>query len=120
MPTDQTIIDKLERADGPCREMDKEIAVSSGEYVTSRHHPGMLAHKDSPNQFGYFFPAYTASIDAAMTMVPEGWTVTMGWTPEMVSWAHLESTHEIWPGNASTPALALCIASLRARSQGGE
>ena len=122
------LVEKCEKLDGPCREMDKEIAVSSGEYVTSRHHPGMLAHKDSPNQFGYFFPAYTASIDAAMKLVPDReficidgprrylhiptpvpnyWRACLGYT----------KSGQVW---AKTPALALCIAALRARSQGGE
>lgn len=64
-------------------------------------------------------PAYTASLDAALTLVPDGW-------------AYAFSSNLIGPGNvagcqrrdpfggseatAATPALALCAAALRARA----
>lgn len=64
-------------------------------------------------------PAYTASLDAAMTLVPEGY-----------DWAVFRTngglTVHAWCGSredvfAATPALALTAACLRARAaQGGE
>lgn len=62
-------------------------------------------------------PAYTTSLDAALTLVPEG----SDWTLHRVNdgltiWADVGPIKEAW-GN--TPALALCIAALRARAQEG-
>lgn len=65
-------------------------------------------------------PNYTASIDAARRLVPEGWSFTL--------YAHLENAHcDLFKGHpskglievedAATPALALTAACLRARSQ---
>lgn len=59
-------------------------------------------------------PSFTASLDAAMTLVPEGY-----------DWAVFRTngglTVHSWCGNredifAATPALALCAAALRARA----
>ena len=61
------LIDKLERADGPDRELDAEIAKAFG----AEHGP-KSGFCNSEN--GDYFvidecaPAYTASIDAAMTL----------------------------------------------------
>ena len=69
-------------------------------------------------------PHYTASLDDAMTLVPEGWSVGLGdlrgYTP--IIWrAHLRdhndpsySTRQWVEGHASTPALALTAAAIRA------
>lgn len=66
-------------------------------------------------------PAYTASIDAAITLVPDGWNWGVWrrhdwakqnaqvWHPQQESW----TKH----GDAATPALAIVAAALRARSQ---
>lgn len=70
-------------------------------------------------------PPYTASIDAALTLVPEGnegagveWNVE-SWTGNGIHAPHIRAT--AWVAGAkraygATPAIALCIASLRARS----
>ena len=50
---------------------------------------------------------YTASLDAAVTLVPEG----CGWMV-MGNAAKVKR----WPSRAATPALALCAAALRARA----
>ena len=80
----------------------------------------------------------TASIDAALTLVPEGWHLaTLGfihpdfrqeteldWRADIfgpVTWAEddgfPEPQYEAAGGNAHTPALAICIAALKARSR---
>jgi len=65
---------------------------------------------------------YTASIDAALTLVPEGcgWEIYNTTCDQPKVWAKVYG----WPGcdeaaraNATTPALALCIAALRARAR---
>ena len=78
-------------------------------------HDGMGSHKTAP--------AYTASIDAALMLVPEGWSWSLGeqrgvgkfrgWlndhnTPDGLAVRHVDA-------DAATPALALCAAALRAR-----
>lgn len=70
------------------------------------------AANDSPN-----IPAYTTSIDCALTLIPNGWR----WSLEYVDgyWASVNSgvsfpTLAI-AGHLTSPALALCAAALRAR-----
>lgn len=64
-------------------------------------------------------PFYTTSLDAALTLVPEGWGWMIDWTepterPRAVL-CH-EPTVTVECREASTPALALCIAALKARN----
>lgn len=76
-----------------------------------------------------YLPRYTTSVDAALTLVPEGFAVRE-WTiwPGMPSTLVIEEAHKEadgkywrksgygrWPAEGKTPALALCIAALRAR-----
>lgn len=139
----QTIIDKLEREDGPDRGIDRAIAkvavwhrveprftrskhgawispddwvgeYSDGSPITDSLH-GTTMHRE--------VPAYTASIDAAMTLVPEGVNWTMGGGGKECAIVIISAGQGLTDaahGFAATPALALCIAALRARSQGGE
>lgn len=117
------LIDRIEAATGADRDLNAAIAVASGQYVVSRHHPGMFAHKDRPHQFSYFVPAYTASIDAAMGLVPDGWAWMVGCAPDFQRFfATLMTTDDAAPiedetidTNAATPALALCAAAMKAR-----
>lgn len=92
------LIARLEAATGPDRELDAEIADAVEFDPTCLHSP-----------------AYTASIDAAMTLVP----------PDTGIWgvAKLGDQYTAHAGNpdheGATPALALCIAALRARMEDG-
>jgi len=60
-------------------------------------------------------PAYTLSLDAALTLVPEGcgWTGGSGRAFHIWKYTHTAVSEY---GNAATPALALTAACLRARS----
>ena len=73
---------------------------------------------------------YTASIDAALMLVPEGWAWTAAtyWCegedapPYYADCADLVTLNSgqdapVFQGKAATPALALCAAALRARAQ---
>lgn len=64
-------------------------------------------------------PRYTASIDAAMTLVPEGFTglipVRGGKLEEAWLWPTDGTMMKGFRVSAATPALALCAAALRAR-----
>lgn len=120
------LIERLSKADAPCRCLDESIVhalcpgaiiqtyVQGDEEKTVFHAEPLVANKD-------YVPRYTASIDAALTLVPEG-----------VEWRLGSASHRkgfvvtFWlPGDgglvrihvdAPTPALTLCIAALRARS----
>lgn len=90
------------KAAGPCRELDYAIFCNA---VFPNH-----KHKWDPSDNNH---RYTSSIDAAMTLVPEGW----GWT--LTHWGCFR-LWEIGDGmdvtsKAKTPALAICAAALRAR-----
>jgi hypothetical protein len=52
-------------------------------------------------------PFYTASLDAAVTLVPDG-----------CGWMVMKNVAKVgrWPKRGATPALALCAAALRARA----
>ncbi len=94
----------------------------------------MLRVRDEPTGYGRYrpadeyVPAYTASLDAAKTLVPEGfgWTVGDKSPWPSIAWCEIEGLP--WKAGygwavdrrlmveAATPALALTAASLRARA----
>ena len=73
----------------------------------------------------YGCPAYTASLDAAMTLVPQGaifGVTNCGVHVELADMSKATAAcgipdDQADPIEAATPALALCAAALRARSQ---
>lgn len=125
------LAEKVEGLKGPDREVDRDIALLRAEY-------------DDPEDLGCFLdpaeavvggggqtyapPAYTASLDAAMLLVPEGW----GWLVSQPNEKAIASgllkkrtpvMGEVQYGcdhryavAAATPALALVAVSLRARA----
>lgn len=58
-------------------------------------------------------PAYTESLDAAVTLIPAGIFWGAGSTATNYAWAGVRQF-----AGAATPALALCIAALMAREAG--
>ncbi len=123
------IISKLEKATGPDRELDGQIALAIGwtfvalaeqrERKAWWREPGAewFSRREKP-------PHFTGSIDSALTLVPEGkyWEVAFGLpTPTIKTryWGQVygdqdayDLAHPICHG--ATPAIALCIASLKA------
>ena len=68
---------------------------------------------------------YTTSLDAAMTLVPAGWVLSMLTSSKAgSSWSAMLWVFDEWKeieppkGNAATPALALTAAALRAIAAG--
>lgn len=111
------LAERCEQAAGPDRELDAEIAVAlfGGEIIwktanwTMDSYPARRV-QNSDYIGGYqnaAIPVYTESLDAAVTLVPEG----CGW---MVMGN--ASKVGVWPSHGATPALALCAAALRARA----
>jgi hypothetical protein len=114
------LADRCEQATGPDRELDAEIAEASGnmpeDYQRATHYGEprpYFWHKFEHE--GEIIPLrYTASLDAAMTLVPEEawWSVMRAPCAEGYD-AEVASDD---PRHAATPALALCAAALRARA----
>lgn len=136
------LIERLEKAAAPDRELDGRIwAEVDGRDVRRLENieywglPGLVArNRNAPHDecvVGCFeaekfltvgqrppIAPYTASLDAALTLVPDGWAATVNtfcWVElnrTKVSAADGEGVHV---RHAQKPAIALCIAALKAR-----
>ncbi len=126
MSAPNELADLCESAEGPSRELDMLIGKLVGRIAS---HAKWMPERGEPDiawsgGFGSTVPAYTASIDAAMTLVPEG----AGRGCFAMNRDRFGKTHcDVWydaefnrkaHASAKTPALALCAAFLRAN--GGE
>lgn len=107
------LAERCEAATGPDRELDRAIF----EWLT-------LVDGFVPDRAHQSYPqyAYTASLDAAMTLVPEGWEPLIdgvskdraaAWIVELYA---INDSPPFRHGSANTGALALCAAALRARA----
>jgi hypothetical protein len=119
------LAERCEKATGPDRELDAEIAEAVGA-----KHGRETGWCNSENGDYYVIDecaaSYTASLDAAMTLVPEGWetSIYIGGenanvqmeTPAMRDEWFDEGGGPI-DGTAPTPALVLCAAALRAQNE---
>jgi len=92
-----SIIERLEGLTGPCRKTDNLIGVAVG---------------NTNLDWGMSHPAYTASIDQALSLFPVGsdWEISAG--PSDAAALILDSEHR---GEGPNPAIAMCIAALKAR-----
>jgi hypothetical protein len=123
---------RCEQAAGPDRELDVAIAFACG-IVTSRDGDCFYGHKYYSVMvlnYDYYdteyrapeLPPYTASLDAAVTLVPEGWT----WgrfhsgTVECMTLNGPGNSILLERGKGISAALALCAAALRARAAANE
>jgi hypothetical protein len=120
---------RCERSPGPDKDLDLDIVNA----VTSK--PGWIWHDDmhwtiTRNDYGSgavgnpicSIDAYTASIDHAVTLIPDGWffsgldqqsPAVRVWTEGNIAY-HSPGLDGIC---AATPALALCAAALRAQAR---
>jgi hypothetical protein len=133
------LMTKLEQATEGSRELDAEIATAirymdpkAQEWMRRWENigpmpnwPGRIAcwHSDGQVAVHWDVPHYTTSLDAALTLVPEGaeWNLIKLLHPDdMVGYsADVGLPTEVRWFQASartTPALALCIAALKARA----
>lgn len=99
---------RCEAATGPDRELEWAIFVAV--------HPDKVTVKRSHRYL--YDEQYTRSLDAAMTLVPEGmvWSLNTFGNPPNASGYVMNERGEQWrcKDYPATPALALCAASLRA------
>lgn len=105
--TKDELIAALEAATGPSRELDAELGA-------------LLPSPPEDNGAVVWWPYYTASIDAALTLVPEGMEIWITSRPAdgkapAEALVHLSRLVGDWRAYGPTIPLALCIAALRAR-----
>ena len=121
------LIARIESADGPDRELDAEIFIAACHptwriQTECKLFPEQVqtGRIQKPDGCGWRnAPAYTASIDAALTLAPEGWHMSVHTTVG----ALLQGSAAVrdrdggpsFASAASTPALALAAAALKAR-----
>ena len=127
-----TLLSKLSALTGPDRCVDRAIADAIGKgppetWERKVSIPGVMVYMDegswiSPcGVFIHHSERYTASIDVAMTLVPEGWDWTVG-VEDGEGWANVNPTAQPFPvemditETAANPAIALCIAALKGRN----
>ena len=136
------LIERLSALDGPDREVDTEIALLGGWCL----HPTDRQRDDSAQsdrgytcldcgadswgntgptgqRRGALLPHFTSSIDAALTLVPQGWfwkydstrgkATLMGYTTG-VTGHQIYNTIEGFGAAINTPAIAICIAACKA------
>lgn len=109
------IIAKLEQATEGSRELDAEIAAATWDGAqVSKTRPWLVTqhgiNRDPPR--------YTTSIDAARTLVPKSKAIALDIFADGTALCGLEDSPDLTNGTDvyPTPALALCIAALKARS----
>jgi hypothetical protein len=138
IPNAGDLATRCKQASGPDQELDLEIEVAIGGYVLGKAPPdydGLNASEiyipAGGVPFGFTYPPkgaigryyhvrripYTASLDAAMKLVPKGWSFGAGMDdiiPGPEGWAWVSSDDDTDIARATTPALALCAAALLA------
>ena len=113
MPSLKSLIAELEQAKKGSRKLDREIQLNVVGFD-----PDQL-----PKRWpvvGNSDPRYTTSLDAALTLVPEGlswhvWSLGSGLPSAEVKREGEPPHYGLLGSDVREPALALCIASLRAR-----
>jgi hypothetical protein len=137
------LAERCEKATGPDRELDGQIdrllntRPSNGDY--DEHENAIWSVKDTSGLLirwsgfacdSFCASAYTASLDAAVSLVPSKpfpglrpgewwWSVDSLGCDAHVAYENHDSGVPEYSGSATTPALALCAAALRARAQSG-
>lgn len=131
-PTLHALIADVLAATGPDREIDADVALALGwwrEAVTFGIAPTQIRRRWCPpvGQMAWHCPAFTGSIDAALTTVPELCAVELTSSRDRGEWwCSLDDCRASWvrkicaPDEGAliglpTPALALLAASLKAR-----
>jgi len=119
-----SLIERLEKLQGPSREIDEAIAATlqTDGKMRVMWRPGAFCEMDAyihPNGVRSPMLEYTAYVDAAMTLVPKGcmWDVGSNGPDDDGPWATVTSmtTMQDFSVHAPTPALALVTACLMAR-----
>jgi hypothetical protein len=122
------LAERIEKATGPDRELDETIACALHIAQNRNGFIYWMNEAGSTDVLWHHAIKFTASLDAAMTLVPEGWLPIIDAASEddavlVDLWARVTvAPHKPKRrhAKAATPALALCAAALRARDEGGK
>lgn len=119
----ETLIERLEKAES--RNGDLNVAIFkllNPEYASDDWRPygGGLRHRndssDMRTQPKPQIADYTGSVDAALTLIPDGWEWSVDWCGNSIAkMRRLPDGPEV-KAYGPAPAIAICIAALRARS----
>lgn len=122
------LAEQAEQAEGPSRELDAETAKAAGWKFVGRESYGQWRGINPAIGKRRNVPRYTASLDAAMTLVPKGWRIysadfsikgRFSWTLMADRPVYEEDDSAPFQGGVATaPALALTAACLRAKESG--
>lgn len=124
----EKLIERLEKATGPDRELDGLIAAATNKDPKCKiegHHWYFWVDDEELGEnctagwmLGGEVPEFTKSIDAALTLVPEGQFVNALNQHQNVWRAEVGNAIRSYKGRsaipANSPAIALCIACLKA------
>jgi hypothetical protein len=106
------LAERCEQAAGPDRELNQDITKllvpnNATHIYRSRRGWSFFVYDSGKGIEWLENQPYTASLDTAVTLVPEG-----------CGWMVMSSAAKVgvWPSHGATPALALCAAALRARA----
>lgn len=120
------LIERLEKAEGPDRELDYAIEAVMHPWLAEGSYRRLAGdngwHSPTPPIKGGDKIAsardFTASLDAALTLVPEGrWWVLNSGVQSGAARAQVDAgtAWQSYEAHGATPAIATCIAALRAR-----
>lgn len=124
MRTTRDVIHLLRSLDGPSREVDAEIYRLVSGFPEDSHRPGWLGPNpgDQHGTFEARARRYTESVDAALTLIPPGWTRCVDASaPEEGIDIDLYPPDQFSPGSSvrgmhhTHEAIATAIAALQAR-----
>jgi len=127
-PDFRALIERLEKAKKGSLELDTAICCALYQIPQERGelHNDYMRNRTTeqwsgiiPSEFMDTWRCFTGSIDAALTLVPDGWEWIVSNDPYMnrSHYACVEKEGVPVEGSGGNgPALALCIAALRARS----
>ena len=110
------LADRCEKAEGPDRELDYAVSEGVGKGCVRREREVWRDYAEETG--GLVIARYTASIDAALTLVPEGWSKSLYDADNGDGLCELNresDDHEVQTRGKTWP-LALCAAALKARA----
>lgn len=108
----QNLIERLQSATASDRELDLRVAQALGVKITEYE---IISEGQTWKAYDDAWPRYTSSIDAALTLVPKdcSWSLD-GDNYAIVMPSTGNEDYDSGENHIATPAIALCIAALKA------
>lgn len=114
MTLDELIV-RLKETSAGTRDLDAAIADAVDGWPVADDPEWRIAPNGVPVHLRTIVSHYTTSLDAAMTLIPKRWSWRAGNLPSGRGFADLGTQVSLQCVVGATPALALCIAALKAR-----